>query len=244
MSDEKNHSDFNKRQSEIYERFRMSQKGLGSGPVLSGTIARQGGFLVAFRHADKITEPTTEFSQDIRNVLDEPGSTVHSLVYHKSVLHTTLSDYHLGEALVDPENPEDRRILDALALAVKRGLGNTGIHAVLKRKIDFDKPLVNANSAIVPGYANGAVLDIIGAVRDASKDTLGGEGLKGGWGAHMTAARFHGNSTREQAGNIAMLAEETEPIGTSAPTAIDVGYLQVNPDGFNYTTHERFPLSK
>lgn len=235
---------FRTKQADIYDSFAETQKTLGPTAILSGNVMPQGAFLVSFRHQDDIIEPTTNFSHRVHNALDTPSSTISSLVYDKEVLHTTLSDYHLSRALVDPENPEDRRILDALSRALKLGIKTVGLSDIRKRVIDFDRPLVNTNSAIVPGYANDAILRIIGAVRSASKDTLGGEGLKGSWGNHMTAARFHGSSTLEQAGGVAELACTTEPIGKSAPIAIDIGYIQVNPSGFHYTTNERFALGK
>lgn len=233
---------FREKQSSIYDKFAATQKVLGKDVVLSGNVSPQSAFLVAFRHPKGIAEPTDAFSTAVHGALATPGSEVSSLVYDKTSLHTTLSDFRLGEGLIDPDNPEDRKILDALALAVQQGLGEVGLRTMLQRAVSFEKPLVNANSAIIPGDANDAVLGIIGAVRDASQYTLGGESLKGSWGAHMTAARFHGTSILPQAGAVAELAQSTKAIGTSAPTSVDVGWLEVNPKGFTYNVHESFPL--
>lgn len=233
---------FREKQSSIYDRFAATQKTLGKDAILSGNVTPQSAFLVAFRHPNSIAEPTESFSAAVHGALATPGSEVSSLVYDKASLHTTLSDFGLGEGLIDPDNPEDRKILDALALAVQRGLGDVGLRTILQRAVSFEKPLVNANSAIIAGDANDAVLDIIGAVRGASQNTLRGDGLKGSWGAHMTAARFHGTSTLPQAGMVAELAQSTKAIGKSAPTSVDVGWLEVNPKGFTYNVHESFPL--
>ncbi len=236
------YASFREKQSGIYSNFVATQKTLGKEAILSGNIAPQSAFLVTFRHPEAIAEPAEAFSTAVHNTLATPGSEVSSLVYDKSSLHTTLSDFRLEEGLIDPDDPEDRKILDALVLAVQQGLGEVGLRTILQRAVSFEKPLVNANSAIIPGDANDAVLGIIGAVRDASQYTLGGESLKGSWGAHMTAARFHGTSILPQAGAVAELAQSTRAIGTSAPTSVDVGWLEVNPKGFTYNVHESFPL--
>ena len=238
------HEAFCAKQEQVYANFASATGKLGSGALaFSGIIVPQGAFLVAFRHPESITGPVGKLSHDLASV-------VPSLDYTDQ-LHTTISDHGLeNDREISLDDPDDRKTLDTLAGAVSDALQATDRRTISKRNITFGSPLANAGSIIVPGRGNDALINLFEAVKSTSQNNkftqvLGGTGLKGPWGAHMTIGRIRTEQVDPAAQRAAIeLIHDTPEIGQSAPPSIDVGWLQASPEGFTYQTYERFDLGK
>lgn len=232
------HEAYRATQDSIYNKIQQGGSELGVTTSLRNDVKEpQGAYLVAWRHPESITRAVGDVSHAV-------AEHANALTYDETNLHTTLSDYGLApELIINPEEDFDQKaVLEALVKSVKAGLDNAGRRAIAERQIAYDRYATNGGSVIAPGQANDEVLDIRSAVLEASARE--GVPLKGSWGNHMTVNRFTGTANLEAAAAIMSLLNHAPKIGTSAPTSIDVGYLQVDPDKFTYTTHTRFPLDR
>jgi len=237
-----NHEVFREKQDNIYAGIATKGEDLGITQGLESDVTEaQGAFLVAWRHPEIVAGRMEEASLAIASVAN-------ALTYTRSTLHTTLSDYDLAPGLhIDPVHSLDHEeTLDTLTFAVKRGLDTAGARAIAGRRIAFSSLITNGKSVIAPGQPSDELLTINNAVKRASSDLgiANGEGLRGSWGAHATINRFTEPSSIETAARVIAKMHEFKELGLSRPTAIDVGYLAVNAQGFAFTTHSRFPLER
>lgn len=236
-----NYSDFEGRQQGIYDKFESTHAKLGLTLPLQGNIATKGAFLIAFRHPTDLAEQAQAISSGVEKAL--AGSALSTVTYGADTLHTTASDFLLTDGLaIDPTSKEHATILDSLAQIVQQGLSDFTGRDLAARQITFTDARANQGSVIALGYGNETVFNITEAIKSASRMTglNNGDGLKGAWGSHMTLDRFHGQSSLKEAGGVREFLDATMPIGASVPRAIDVGYLQVGPSSFSFTTHEQF----
>jgi hypothetical protein len=234
------HITYRQKQNGIYAGIKKAHDQLGTTTNIENDVKEpQGAYLIAWRHPEIITSGVSEVSFTI-------ASLTKALTYDSRTLHTTLSDHGLAPGLsVNPAaNADHAETLDSLTKAVRSGLDSVGPHAIGDRKIAFGGYISNGKSVIAPGQANDEVLDINEAVKQASaaQGIDGGAGLRGAWGAHMTVNRFTADADGETSHHLAALLDTAPRIGESLPIAIDVGYLAVSQAGFEFTTHERFPL--
>lgn len=230
---------FRETQEAIYQRFRTSMATLGETATNAVAIALQGGFLIALRHPDDITEQAAGISSQV-------AALTPAITYDGSVLHTTVSDYGLAEGRhIDPTSTADKATLDLLCRVVSLGLQGIDFRNMQQRRIYFSSPFANEATVIAPGYGNDALLDINESIRSASMRAgiNDGQGLRGAWGSHMTLNRFTRTLRAGQGQDVANLLITTPPLGNAVPTAIDVGHLQVSSQGFFFTPYERFPFS-
>lgn len=231
------HDTFRANQARIYDNFSNAHSALGKSSILSGSIPNQGAFLIALRHPDEITEQAAAISLGVANAFP-------AITYDRANLHTTVSDYGLSpDTVMDPvNNPNHRATLDTLCKIVRMGLLAVDHRTIQARNIQFGRAVSNTNSVIAPGYGNDAILDIRQSILAASKDT--DLVLPGAWGLHMSLNRFIGASSLEQARNVIDILDSKPAIGNSAPTRIDVGYLQVSEKGFHFVPDAQFNFSK
>lgn len=235
------HDTFRANQARIYDNFSNAHSALGKSSILSGSIPNQGAFLIALRHPDEITEQAEAISLGVANLFP-------AITYRHANLHTTVSDYDLAPDLsIDPEkNKSHRTTLDSLCKIVRTGLKAVDHRTLSARNITFDRARANTSSVIAPGFGNDATLDIRQAILNASvgTDIKEGIGLSGAWGLHMTLNRFIGTSSLQQAGAIIDTLDESQKIGVSVPTRVDVGYLKVSEAGFSFTPYEQIDFAK
>ncbi|MFQ5531488.1 MAG: hypothetical protein ACE5ES_02630 [Candidatus Nanoarchaeia archaeon] len=212
--------DFLEKQGEIYRKFKDTSEVKANG-VKSHNLAGKGGYLVIFRPQQRIADKVEKFTQRIAQV-------VPSIPYGAETVHTTISDYKVGENF----KPE-QVILDGLSRAVH------SVHGQLKGvNMGFNRPwLYNAGAVIVPGYPNRAFFDSCQAVINSAGNQ--GLELRQPWGAHMTTARFTEDVPPKQLEDFFTLMGEAPILGESEPPSIDVGYFQAERNSFTvHTVHE------
>ncbi len=210
---------FLEKQESIYNKFRDTSKINAEG--VKASVPNQGGYLIAFRHPEKITDALGEFSHQVSRITP-------AIVYNESNGHTTLSDYQLQEGFTP-----DNQTLDKLSRIV-----HANLRSMEKVKIDYNVWLVNQSSVIAAGLPNEAFLDAAKKiVGHASKNDVE---LRLPWGAHITTSRF--SEAQKDVADLLAYVRTGKPLGTSSPEYIDVGHFTFSPQGFELHTHERFEL--
>lgn len=183
----------------------------------------QGGYLIILRHSEEISEKIANFSERVSNC-------VPAVKYDKDTIHTTVSDYLLGENF-EP----DYEILKNLSDTVSNVRGKRLL------SIDYSEWLYNSNTVLVAGEPNHQFLAIAEEVKaNAQKKEID---LRLPWGAHITTNRFAEEKTRKELSDFFELIKEAPVLGTSKPQFIDVGYFTFSEQVFKVTPYERFNLA-
>lgn len=208
----------------IYGKFRdtstVEEKGLD--PTVPEAAKKQGGYLIAFRHRKEIGERVEDFSQRVNNV-------TRVVMYGRENVHTTISDYRVGE-----DFHADTGVLDELSVVARGALPLPKL-----AKVEFGDWLFNQNTGIAAAGLNLNFFYGIQRIIKSAKER--GIELREPWGAHMTVCRFLKAGKEKVPELLSMFAHES-PLGESFPIAVDVGYFSFSPKGFPFTTHERFEM--
>lgn len=209
--------EFLEKQKGIYSKFRDTSKlkSEGTSPSIPNY---QGGCLIGFRHPKDTAVKVEKFSQNVDGAIG-------SLVYRTENVHTTISDMNVSE-----DFRVNRTTLDNLANLISESKEKIQVPT-----IDYGEWLANQNTVIAGGIPNEAFLNTSQyLVEEANRR---GINLRLPWGAHITSGRF-----KEQTKSVDKLLTllSSQPLGKSTPFAIDVGYFDFSPEGFEYKTHERF----
>jgi len=118
-----------------------------------------------------------------------------------------------------------------------------GARSKLQRpSIGYSEWLYNKGAVIVAGQPDKAFLESAKSIQEQAR--LSNTELRLPWGAQITAARFTENRPNERLGGFFDIMRSAPEIGSSTPTAIDVGYLTFFNDGVHFETHERFDLGQ
>ncbi|GIU68973.1 MAG: hypothetical protein KatS3mg002_0209 [Candidatus Woesearchaeota archaeon] len=225
---------FLQKQGEIYDRFKDEDKFLKDG-VIPNVKPQQSGYLVIFRHPDSIAERVQKLSEKINTITPV-------VLYSKSHIHTTITDYKLTEEDFTP----DKNVLENMARAV---------HDIKKditaSEIFYFDWFTNSNTVIAAGTPDDNFLDVAQKyLTAAEKIGLTTNPKEGGirmpWGAHITAARYMNKldpvKDKEKIKELLNTIKSTPVLGISKTEFIDVGYFTIKGDKMEYTIHERFKI--
>ena len=206
----------------VYRKFRDTTAIERDG--LSPKIPKQqGGYLIAFRHPNKITDSLGEFSYRASKV-------VPAITYDRDNAHKTISDF-----LVQDDFSPDTNTLEKLAEVVHA-------NKPLSKEIvfDYDGWALNQNTGIATGIPTPPVYDTLKSIIDYAhqRDIQ----LRLPWGSHITVSRFLEEGTPEEVRELLNVFNTEKPLGKSRPESVDVGHFVFTPDGFVFDVHERFNL--
>jgi len=214
--------EFIEKQKSIYNKFRdisaIEQEGL-----VPRIPNQQGGYLIAFRHPDKITDALEEFSYHASRI-------VPAVNYDGANAHTTISDFQVQ----DNFSP-DIQTLENLARLTR--MQKPFSKDVI---IDYNAWLLNQNTGIAAGEPNPIFYDL--ATRIVEYAQQQGTQLRLPWGAHITTNRFLKNGSPEEVRELLDFYRNSKPLGDSTPKSIDVGYFILTPEEFDFKVYERFDL--
>jgi hypothetical protein len=217
--------DFMRKQGQIYDKFRDTTNVKENG-LVDGIEKSLGGFLVAFRHPNRITEPLARFAERIASVIP-------ALPYNEGNIHTTITDYGVCPA---EDFISDMPTLNKLSSAVQFALHEQ----VPSPTISYDNWRFNQNSVIVAGQPNKAFFQRTqGVVKSCSRQVIKVNGL---WGAHITALRTTDKVDPGDLKEFYRLMKEAPELGTSTPQRIDVAYFNLTKQKFNFSVYRKFEL--
>jgi len=214
--------DFIEKQESIYSKFRDTSKVEREG-IMPNIPQQQGGYLVAYRHPEKIADALGEFSGKVSRI-------VPSLIYNGENAHTTISDYR-----VEDNFSPDESILRNLSEAVSVNLGS-----LKRQEINYQEWLLNQNTGLAGGIPDFSFLENAEKIIKSADEK--GIQLRLPWGAHITTSRFLENKSSEEIAELIDLFKTSKPLGISKPNIIDIAYFTFTRDGFNFNSYDRFPL--
>ncbi|MBI2580055.1 MAG: hypothetical protein HYW27_04085 [Candidatus Aenigmarchaeota archaeon] len=222
------YAEFMAKQNRIYDKFRDT-----SGITAEGTnpskevLEGRGGYIIAFRHPPKITDPLAVFSERI-------SRTIGALVYGTENAHTTIATYG-----IKPDFSRDDTILDEMAAAASLthlDIEDPESGCKESPEIDYGEWLYNQDSVIVAGMPNERFVHAINSTVEYPLE------FRPSWGAHMTGARFRERALPEQLVEFFNLMKEAPRLGRSRPTSIDAGHFLLTQEEFRFVTYDRFYL--
>ncbi len=241
MSEAKTFNDFLESQGQVYDKFRATsaEVGVSRGIEKDPGTEPQGAFLVAWRYPDEKSALIQEFSLEISDL-------VAAIPYGIDNAHTTVSDYGLKpELVINPgDNIDHQEILSNLGLAVRKALDISENSKVSGFGVEFEDTPTNGKSIIATGIPTESIWQLNQQILKQA-NALGID-LGGSWGTHMTVSRFLEDKPTESraVAGLMKLIKETPAIGPIKPVAIDVGFFHSSPDGFKFTTSDRFEIAK
>lgn len=215
-------NEFVEKQRMIYDKFRdtsaIEQEGL-----VPRIPTQQGGYLIAFRHPEKITDSLGEFSYQSSRI-------VPAITYDGANAHTTISDFQVQDGF-----SPDSKILENLARLV---YANNPFSSDVT--IDYNAWLLNQSTGIAAGEPNPGFYNL--AEKIVAYAQQQGTQLRLPWGAHITTNRFLKAGSPEEVRELLAFYRRSKPLGYSTPRCIDVGSFIFTPAGFDFKVHERFVL--
>lgn len=202
--------EFLENQNTIYLRLSNDRTLTENGTVPNPNIKNTGGYLIALRHPSSLTDVIDEFSMKISNIIP-------SIIYNKSNIHTTISDYNIANDFV----PDYAGILDKLWTSVKE-IKNRG-----QILINYYRMISTKDSVIMAGIPNENFYNISQAIINNARSS--GIELRFPWGAHITLSRFLEKKSPAELAEFFKLMESAPKIGEIKPEFIDVGYFTCIP---------------
>ena len=184
---------------------------------------QQGGYLIAFRHPEEITDALGEFSYHASRIIP-------AVNYDGSNAHTTISDFQVQ----DNFSP-DTQTLENLTRLVHANKPFSNDVA-----IDYSAWLLNQNTGIAAGEPNLNFYNLVTKIVESAQQQE--TQLRLPWSAHITTNRFLKNGSSEEVKELLDFYRNSKPLGNSTPKCIDVGYFIFTPEGFEFKVHERFDL--
>lgn len=215
-----------KRQEVLYERLKDTSKVRAEGLNPGVTPEGVGGYIIAFRPSLEVAIRLSRFAISI-------AASVPAVAYSAGNMHVAIAIH----CPVTPENgfTPDVVVLDRLAAGVEKVKGN--LHLPL---ISYGNWLFTQSAVIVPGIPDRAFFKTADQViRGCEEQEIQ---LEAPSGAHMFAARFTESRDPQSLEAFFALMAKSPKIGVCSPQSIDVGYFRLNANGFELTTHKRFPL--
>jgi len=197
----------------------------------------KGGYLIAFRFSQQVTEIVGKLSEKINKIIP-------SLVYDGKNAHTTIYTIdHKGDGTFYP-NPEKLRVFANHIHDLEKELSAP--------QIVFRGWLYNESTVIASGTPTKEFYEAFDKIGYKICSEVSSDLIKP-WGAHITTARFKEEKSAEQMQEFFHLMRTTPAISTQKkknrnytgivkPTSIDVGSFDFSAEGFEYTVSDSLKL--
>jgi hypothetical protein len=214
------------RQEALYKRLKDTSEVRAGGLKPGVTPEGVGGYIIAFRPSLEVAIRLSRFATSI-------AATVPAVAYTAGNMHVTIA-IHCPMTPANEFSP-DADVLDQLAAGVEKVKDR--LHLPL---ISYGSWLFTETAVIVPGIPDKAFFKTADQViRGCEDEDLQ---LESPGGAHLFAAQFTEQRDPASLDAFFALMAKSPKIGVCSPQSIDVGYFRLNANGFELTTHKRFPL--
>jgi hypothetical protein len=217
-------------------RFRQSmveQQAQSTGLIADPKSEPHGGYRIACVWPEEVTGLACALSARLAELL--PGTPA----YPYQALHSSIGNIAApGARLVDPDrNPEDRALLDRLAVAAAVALEQADGDG--ERRVAFGPALLAPRMAFLFGRPQAGYWALHRAIHAAC--TARSVELVPSWGPHITLTRFARPASSEQAAGVLRELEGWASV-TLAPTALLVGWYTVGPRTFRVDPYHTIAL--
>jgi hypothetical protein len=211
---------------------------LENGTIVSSAMSEgRCGYIVAFRHPDRITEPVSEFAIAVSRQIP-------SFNYDSSNLHTTIAIFYEQNGV----RTVDKKRVDQVCKVVD-SLKSEGVLARLDARISFGKPLGgdwrhNSDSVIAIGRPNKAFVELVYAMAARAAAPPLAASARFGWGAYMTTNRMTVRRKKlEKLVEFQEFMKRAPALGESVMSRLDVCYYTLSNRGFDLQVLENFFIS-
>jgi len=207
-------------QDKIYDKFRnntSARDGLDTDQAVAG---RKGGYIIAIRHPDAVTEPLARFAKRVSRC-------VPALAYSSKQLHTTLDTEDVETDFV----PDEHRLMELSDFV--ETLDHRRLSAVT---LNYDTILHGNENVIAAGVpTNDGFLALMEYLMKRAEHC--GITLRMPAITHITLNRFTRPVPADALKDFYALMKETPKVGNSTPTRVDVGHFNCTPRKFKLETY-------